>query len=261
MYQWTNKCNEYKNNKCRNERIESSLDKKWSINKRFFTPDKLYNLYFFLLKKYRIPYYCIDNHGNRKYKKSDESIYSILECMKKSYYKGYSRKLTLIIKKLSIHGILIVVKHLCLSRDSLIECCILIKWNIIDPKRIWKRIFSSIFDKTRKIWIARFEKIECICFCDILDDDSWETYSQIIDEYLCFDIITRISTLIIDGKWDPIIHGLDKLPWSKEYKKKYIHEEYQECNHKNRWDRKKWIPDNIFDGVFEDAHNFGSSRR
>lgn len=71
---------------------------------------------------------------------------------------------------------------------------------------------------------------------------------------MCPIIIDSIPTLKINSERNTIIDWVNKTIRSKKYEKKNIYKKDQKSDYKNWWKRKKWITDDIFDRVFEDAH-------
>lgn len=250
----TQKCHSTESKNRSNTPIKCSLKEKWPIDKWRTSSNKLDDLDLLFMKKYRIPDNCIDYHCNRKYKESQKRKYSVLKCREEFHDERNSLELTLVIEIFSIECIFVIEKNLSFFWEYLIKNIILIQWNIVDAKRVRKRIFSGILYECGKIRISQLQKIQGIFLRDSLDGDTRKCRLKRIGKSTDARVTRRIATLETHRERYAIINSFDESLWSIEYSKEDIHEKNKKSYYKNRWKGKEGIADNITKGVLEDAH-------
>lgn len=125
------------------------------------------------------------NHDKyREYKETQQHVYSLLESRQYMNYLSDAGHLTLVIRELTIHVALIVLKDILKTRDIRIYLPISIEINIAQPQTIRERIVIGLLHERGKIGIPSLQDVEGTLTRDIVQLDSSETFANPTDKSL-----------------------------------------------------------------------------
>lgn len=213
----TQENNQHKTDKqSRESGIESSLDDKWPIDKYWPPSNKFYNPNLISLKKDKITNNHIDDCKNRKSKKPEKKIYSILKRQQQSHNKINTIILTLIIKKLLIHIPCVILEDSLVRRDKRIELLIRREMDIAHTNTIGKWILIRSLDKGCEIRIASLQYLKCTLLRNVLYRHSGKSRLKLRDKFIRLDLPRAKSITKIHRDCDTIVHTLDKSLTRKE---------------------------------------------